>query len=159
MKLKNKLTALICLSAITVFSQNKADNDQWVRASMASFNEEQFSINFQTPYGKASGIILLKAHRELLPYPNIPVKNIPEIDREKYFQLLSQLQQLRDNPPSWDNIVSKEGEKYKAEFDPPTPPVFAGDQKVDPKIAEKYKNFNRHSSGISGTRAESSTTK
>lgn len=159
MKQKLVLSALVCIFSLCAFSQKNADNDLWVRAAMASFNEDQFSLNFQTPYGKASGNILLKAHRELLQYPAIPVQNIPAVDRAKYEQLLSQLQQLRSNPPSWDDIVAKEEERYKAEFAPPTPPVFAGDQKVDPKIAEKYKHMNRHSSGNTVTKVESELSK
>ncbi len=140
---------LVALLNVNAYSQNSdisKTSDAWLRAAIASLNEENLRLNFETAYGKACANILIKAHIQMLPYPDLPVENIPAADKEKYERLFSQLQNLRNNPPTWKTIVGDEEKKLLQEFSPPTPPVFAGDKKAEQKDSQKNKSLNRFSS-------------
>lgn len=113
----------LCSSA---FAQGEKNEDKWARAAMAWDYVDQGPWDFKTSYGKASANILVKAHKELLPYPVI--KNIPAAEENTYRALYSKLQNLRDNPPAWEEIVKYEEAKIITESGPPVPPVYAGNE-------------------------------
>lgn len=111
------LAALLNQNAYSQNSFMTSDNfDALSRAAIASFNEENLTLNFETFYGKACANILIKAHRRMSPYPDLPVANIPAADKEKYERLFSQLQNLRNNPPTWETIVSDEEKNLLQEY-------------------------------------------
>lgn len=140
------------LSLNFVSAQTTANSqDELLRASFAA---KDLVPVFQTPYGKACGEILLDAHLNLLPYPDLPTENMPKEDKANYLSLYEKLSALRKNPPSWDEIVRNKAQKVATEFMPPTAPVFVGDAKVDPDTAEKYKHLNRHYSKVAGKPVE-----
>jgi|AntAceMinimDraft_17_1070374.scaffolds.fasta_scaffold15303_2 hypothetical protein len=138
---------VVTLWNINTYSQNFGTvktSDTWLRAAMVSISEEEPTSNFKTTYGKACANILIKAHRQLLPYPDLPVTNISAVDKQKFEILLTRLQNLRNNPPTWEIIISNEEKKLLQEFSSPTPPVFVGNVKYNKKHAQKYKNLNRY---------------
>lgn len=98
------------------FSQNqKSDNknDGLIRAGYASYYIEEASEAFayDTPYGEACANIILKAYRDLLQIPETSALPIDASDKMKIDQLVTKLNQLRANPPSWEELFKLEKER------------------------------------------------
>lgn len=114
-------------------AQNSQSDDRNLRAASASYAEEQFDLNFKTSYAKTYADILFAAHRNMSAYPEIKISDkLPASDKLKLERLLTQLKELRNNPPTWDTILKEKEDNIAIETGPPTAPVFFGDVKTKP---------------------------
>ena len=155
MKTKPILIILLNLYALSnLFSQSNAalsaGNDKLLRAAMASYSESQFNLNFQTTYAQAYANIILKAHRDMIPYPPMSISSkIPADDKNKLEELIRKLKVLRENPPAWENILLEEEKKIAVEAGPPSAPVFVGNE--NPKAKEMHKKYATRYSSSNGS--------
>lgn len=119
MKTKQILFSLsFALISFFVSAQNqKSDNknDGLIRAGYASYYIEEASeaaaYAYDTPYGEACANIILKAYRDLLQIPETSSLPIDANDKMKINQLVTKLNQLRTNPPSWEELFKLEKER------------------------------------------------
>lgn len=84
-----------------------------IRSSYASYylNEvQEENYTFNTPSGEATANIILKAYRDLQPIPDISLDKLDPTDKIKVEQLISKLNDLSKNPPTWDEILKMEKE-------------------------------------------------
>lgn len=113
-------------------AQNQNSNELNLRAALTSYAEDQFDLNFKTSYAKTCAEIFLAAHRNMQTYPEIQISDkLPASDKLKLERLLVQLQEMRNNPPSWDVILKEKENNIAVETGPPTAPVFFGDIKAN----------------------------
>ena len=115
MKTKTILLSLsLTLVSVLSFAQNqKVDSkkDDLIRASYASYYIDETNAAYDTPYGEACANIILKAYRGLLQIPETSSLPIDASDKIKIDQLVTKLNQLRTNPPSWEEIFKLEKER------------------------------------------------
>ncbi len=102
-----------------------SNNDNNARAVLASYYLE-IPVNFDSPTAEACVNLLLTAHRNNVAYPILPIEKLTYNDQQKVQKLQNDLQALRNNPPTWDNILAKEEAKVAPKYTAPTAPVFAG---------------------------------
>lgn len=120
--MKNKIILWMALFAaipFCIFSQKAHQSDAYIRSSYASYYLEEVqeaNYTFDTPLGQATANIILKAYRDLLPAPDISAIQINGSDRTKVEHLVIKLQQLRESPPSWNELFKLE-EKRLIEWD------------------------------------------
>jgi len=107
--------SLVLVSFLSFAQNQKSDNknDGLIRASYASYyiEEASESVVYATPYGEACANIILKAYRDLLQIPETSSLPIDASDKMKIDQLVTKLNQLRTNPPSWEEIFKLEKER------------------------------------------------
>jgi hypothetical protein len=101
-------------------------NDNISRAILASYYLE-IPLNFDSPTAEACVNLLMSAHRNNTAYPVLPLEKLSSSDKIKIENLQRELLELRNNPPSWNEILVKEEAKLAVKYAPPSAPVFAGD--------------------------------
>jgi hypothetical protein len=154
MKNIHSLFLLIAFASVSIVAQaqnQEPKSDKWLRAAYASLQEERFELKFETERAEAFSNVLLKAYRELLPLPKYFPQTIVANDKAILQQLITQLNQLRINPPTWDEIMSFEEQKIALENAPPTAPVFAGSAEAQKYLDKKMKNTVKHYSSPNAT--------
>ena len=106
----------ICCSANHLFPQTtNKPNDGWVRASYASYYiEEVVYASYDSPLAEATANIILSAYRDLQPIPDVPLTNLKEADKIKVQLFINKLNELRKNPPAWEDIIKKEESRLVA---------------------------------------------
>lgn len=109
---------LFFLIPFSLFSQSGKSidtDDLLMRASYASFyieeTQESFFSGYRTPYGEACAHIILKKFRDLLPLPETKSLTVDFMDKQKIEKLVEKLNQLRENPPTWEEIFLLEEQR------------------------------------------------
>ncbi|HRR52170.1 MAG TPA: hypothetical protein P5301_01735, partial [Bacteroidales bacterium] len=88
--------------------------------------------------------IIVYSYENFLVIPDLPLNNITDAnEKSEINQLIKRLENLTTNPPSWQQILTLQIEKKST---PPSPPVYAGDDKASQYYNTKSSNLNKKSS-------------
>ena len=86
--------------------------DMLARAAMAHLD---FNDPFTDANAEAYRRLLVKTHKNLLPYPIIEFKKISKEDAITLGKLRNSMEVLRKSPPTWEEIYKVELKKVKGE--------------------------------------------
>lgn len=120
--IKSFLTIILFVISFTAFSQTQDRNtnkENLIRAAYASYYLEEVQESnfiFESPRGEAVASLILKLYRDLLPFSEIPTEGINVNDNAKVEKLISKLNQLRETPPTWQEILNME-QKHLIDWD------------------------------------------
>jgi hypothetical protein len=122
------LLAVFTLTGFAVKSQTtmEVENDKNARAVLASYYLD-IPVNFESSAAEACVNLLVNAHRNNVTFPVLPMEKLSAADQDKIEKLQRELAALRNNPPTWDNLLAKEEAKLATKYAAPTAPIFAGD--------------------------------
>ncbi len=145
MKQKLVLFALVCIFSGNTFSQQNTQDDIHVRIGMyLKLNPEFWNVKVTSEDAKSIVKIISETFEHYLTIPTISLNNLNSGEKSEIISLQNRLQDLLQNPPTWDQLVILQKQINSA---PPTPPVYVGDEKANIYYNVKYYQKTRASSG------------
>jgi hypothetical protein len=140
---------VILFVCIALNGQNTISDDAKARISTyLKFNPEILNVQVNSLVAKSIVDIIVYSYENFLIIPELPLDNITDANEKLEISLLvKKLENLTTNPPSWQQILTLQIEKKSS---PPTPPVYAGDDRSAKFYNTKYSNLNKNSSGSQG---------
>ena len=153
---KTILILLLVLFSGALFSQNSLNDD--VRARIGTYikmNPAIFDLKLSTKEARAVADVINKAFTSYFVVPDISLSTISDgAEVTELKRLISDLNALLTNPPSWEQLV---GMQTQLKNTPPTPPVFAGDESVKKFYNSGSDGRNRNMDGKNAIPINSST--
>jgi len=110
-------------------------------------NQDIYNVYITSSEAKAIVDVITNAFDNYFIIPDIPMDGISSsIERSEILSLKERLNNLLENPPTWDFIAQYQ--RFVQAL-PPTPPIYSGDEKVQ----HYYNSKNSNASRISGVRS------
>jgi hypothetical protein len=122
------IIGLLALNFGTAGAQTLSENDAWIRASLMV--DKVPTVRFTTPRAKGMAEVLYLLAEKARPLPDFPINTLAEPDRSYFVQLLTAINALRDNPPTWAEIFETYSKKHDPTANPPTAPVMFNPNEV-----------------------------
>ena len=139
------LLNVILFLSIFLNGQNPINDDAktWI-GTYLKINPQILNVQVRSIEAKSIVDIIVYSYENFLVIPDLPLNNITDAnEKSEINQLVKRLENLTTNPPSWQQILTLQIEKKST---PPTPPVYAGDDKASQYYNTKSSNFNKKSS-------------
>ena len=139
------LLNVILFLSIFLNGQNAINDDAKTRiGTYLKINPQILNVQVSSIEAKSIVDIIVYTYENFLVIPDLPLNNITDAkEKSEINQLIQRLENLTTNPPSWQEILTLQIEKKST---PPTPPVYAGDDKASQYYNTKSSNFNKKSS-------------
>jgi len=139
------LLNVILFLSIFLCGQNSINDDAKARISTyLKINPQILNVQVSSLEAKSIVDIIVYSYENFLVIPELPLNNITDANEKSEINLLvKRLENLTNNPPSWQEILSLQ---LKKKSTPPTPPVYAGDDKAAQYYNTKSSNLNKKSS-------------
>jgi len=153
---KTILILLMVLSSGALFSQNSLNDDTRARiGTYIKLNPAIFDLQITTNEARAAADVINKAFTSYFVVPNISLANITDgAEVAELKRLVSDLNNLVANPPSWEKLVSMQ---TLLKNTPPTAPVFAGAESAKKFYKSGSDGKNRNFDGKNAIPINSST--
>ncbi|HHW59943.1 MAG TPA: hypothetical protein GX402_06840 [Bacteroidales bacterium] len=150
------LLNLILFLSIFLCGQNNLNDDAKARiGTYLKINPQILNVQISSLEAKSTVDIIVFAFELYFIIPTVSLNNIKDLQEKKEIELLiSRLDNLLKNPPEWEHIIALQNEKKSK---PPTPPVYAGDEKAKQYYNTKYSDLNKKSSGSKGMLIQNET--
>jgi len=139
------LLNVILFLSIFLNGQNSINDDAKARiGTYLKINPQILNVQVHSIEAKSIVDIIVYSYETFLVIPDLPLNNITDTnEKSEINQLVKRLENLTTNPPSWQQLLTLQIEKKST---PPTPPVYAGDDKASQYYNTNYSNFNKKSS-------------
>lgn len=139
------LLNVILFLSIFLNGQNSINDDAKARiGTYLKINPQILNVQVSSIEAKSIVDIIVYTYENFLVIPDLPLNNITDAkEKSEINQLIQRLENLTTNPPSWQQLLTLQIKKKSA---PPTPPVYAGDDKASQYYNTKSSNFNKKSS-------------
>lgn len=139
------LLNVILFLSIFLNGQNPINDDAKARiGTYLKINPQILNVQVSSIEAKSIVDIIVYTYENFLVIPDLPLNNITDAnEKSEINQLVKRLENLSTNPPSWQQLLTLQIKKKSA---PPTPPVYAGDDKASQYYNTKSSNFNKKSS-------------
>lgn len=139
------LLNVILFLSIFLNGQNSINDDAKARiGTYLKINPQILNVQVSSIEAKSIVDIIVYTYENFLVIPDLPLNNITDANEKlEIDQLVKRLENLITNPPSWQQILTLQIEKKST---PPSPPVYAGDDKASQYYNTKSSNFNKKSS-------------
>ncbi len=139
------LLNVILFLSIFLNGQNSINDDAKARiGTYLKINPQILNVQVHSIEAKSIVDIIVYSYETFLVIPDLPLNNITDAnEKSEINQLVKRLENLSTNPPSWQQLLTLQIKKKSA---PPTPPVYAGDDKASQYYNTKSSNFNKKSS-------------
>ena len=136
---------LILFLSFSLCGQNNLSDDAKARiGTYIKFNPQVLNVQVSSIEAKSYVDIIIYSFECCQVIPDLPINYITDANEKTEINLLvKRLGNLTINPPSWQEILTLQIEKKST---PPTPPVYAGDDRSNKFYNTKYSNLNKHSS-------------
>lgn len=139
------LLNVILFLSIFLNGQNSINDDAKARiGTYLKINPQILNVQVHSIEAKSIVDIIVYSYETFLVIPDLPLNNITDAnEKSEINQLVKRLENLSTNPPSWQQILTLQIEKKST---PPSPPIYAGDDKASQYYNTKSSNFNKKSS-------------
>ncbi|HNW70906.1 MAG TPA: hypothetical protein PKI01_10920 [Bacteroidales bacterium] len=153
---KTILILLLVLSSGALFSQNSLNEDARARiGTYVKLNPAIFDVQLHSTEARAAADVINTSFTTYFVVPNITFSNITDAtEAAELKRLVSDLNKLIENPPSWEKLVSMQTQLKNT---PPSAPIFAGEESAKKFYNSGSDGKNRNLDGKNAIPVNSST--